>query len=138
MISLQKIITKLKSMIDKNTADITALNSGLLNITGKASPFGIFTKQSIDYIKIGKLVIISGYVDAGTVQPSEGYPAGAHYTVATIPYTPYANYAALSGFCTNSTTSADVLVEPGKITFKMTSSNPYPDVIYISGAFIMA
>ena len=29
MISLQKIITKLKSLIDKNTADITALNSGL-------------------------------------------------------------------------------------------------------------
>lgn len=28
MISLQKIITKLKSLIDKNTADITALNSG--------------------------------------------------------------------------------------------------------------
>lgn len=31
MISLQKIITKLKSLIDKNTADITALNSGLAN-----------------------------------------------------------------------------------------------------------
>lgn len=29
MISLQKIITKLKSLIDKNTADITALNNGL-------------------------------------------------------------------------------------------------------------
>lgn len=29
MISLQKIITKLKSLIDKNTADITALNSSL-------------------------------------------------------------------------------------------------------------
>ncbi|MSS16145.1 hypothetical protein, partial [Porcincola intestinalis] len=27
MISLQKIITKLKSLIDKNTADITALNN---------------------------------------------------------------------------------------------------------------
>lgn len=31
MISLQKIITKLKSLIDKNTADITALNNGLAN-----------------------------------------------------------------------------------------------------------
>lgn len=31
MISLQKIITKLKSMIDKNTADITALNNSLAN-----------------------------------------------------------------------------------------------------------
>lgn len=31
MISLQKIITKLKSLIDKNTADITALNNGLSN-----------------------------------------------------------------------------------------------------------
>jgi len=122
--------------IAKNAADITALNSGLSNISGTATPFGIFKNQSIDYIKIGKLVIISGYVDAGAVQPSEGYPAGNRYTVATIPYTPYANYAALSGFCTNSTTSADVLVEPGKITFKMTSSNPYPDVIYISGAFL--
>lgn len=29
MISLQKIITKLKSLIDKNTADITALNNDL-------------------------------------------------------------------------------------------------------------
>lgn len=31
MISLQKIITKLKSLIDKNTADITALNNDLTN-----------------------------------------------------------------------------------------------------------
>lgn len=31
MISLQKIITKLKSLIDKNTADITALNNSLNN-----------------------------------------------------------------------------------------------------------
>ena len=31
MISLQKIITKLKSLIDKNTADITALNNDLAN-----------------------------------------------------------------------------------------------------------
>lgn len=31
MISLQKIITKLKSLIDKNTADITALNNSLAN-----------------------------------------------------------------------------------------------------------
>lgn len=31
MISLQKIITKLKSLIDKNTADITALNNNLAN-----------------------------------------------------------------------------------------------------------
>ena len=30
MISLQKIITKLKSLIDKNTADITALNNSLI------------------------------------------------------------------------------------------------------------
>ena len=113
-------------------------NSSLSNISGTATPYGVFTTQDIKYIKFGRIVVVTGWVDVGAVQPSEGYPTGNRYTVATIPYTPYAKYAALSGFCTNSTTNADVLVEPGKITFKMTSSNPYPDVIYISGAFIMA
>lgn len=48
MISLQKIITKLKSMIDKNTADITALNNSLIKKLTKT-----FTTSSTGNIMTG-------------------------------------------------------------------------------------
>ena len=41
MISLQKIITKLKSMIDKNTADITALNNSLTQLSNDKANFQV-------------------------------------------------------------------------------------------------
>lgn len=63
MISLQKIITKLKSLIDKNTADITALNNDFANyhlryiftsnyIIGTGTFFYTVTPPSSEYIPI--------------------------------------------------------------------------------------
>ena len=138
MISLQKIITKLKSLIDKNTADITALNNDLANISGTATPFGKYKNQSISYMRFGRIVVITGSVDVGSVQDSTGYPEGNHYAIASIPYPPLGGTASLSAYCTNASADAQVWVEnTGYIVFKSTR-NAFPDVIYISGAFIMA
>lgn len=63
MISLQKIITKLKSLIDKNTADITALNNDFANdhmrylftsnyITGTGTFFYTVTPPASGYIPV--------------------------------------------------------------------------------------
>lgn len=68
MISLQKIITKLKSMIDKNTADITALNNDLIH----------YKVQNINVQIAGK-----GFVDI-TSSITGAIPAGKHL-VAAIP-----------------------------------------------------
>ena len=68
MISLQKIITKLKSLIDKNTADITALNNSLIQ----------FTVQNINVQIAGK-----GFADV-TPSITGAIPAGKHL-VAVIP-----------------------------------------------------
>lgn len=112
------------------------LNGSLSNISGTATPYGVFTTQDIKYIRFGRIVIVTGWVNVGAVQPSGGYPIGGHHAVATIPFTPYGKYSALSVFCSNAAAAAEVLVEPGIITFK-TTNDPYPDVIYISGAFII-
>ena len=68
MISLQKIITKLKSLIDKNTADITALNNDLIQ----------FTVRNINVQIAGK-----GFADV-TSSITGAIPAGKHL-VAVIP-----------------------------------------------------
>lgn len=52
MISLQKIITKLKSLIDKNTADITALNNSLTQLSIDKANFQVSGwSTSITFLK---------------------------------------------------------------------------------------
>ena len=70
------------------------------------------------------------------MQSTNGYPLGTFYQFATIPYIPIGNLAALSGFALNTSADVAVLVDTGKLIFK-TVINPYPDVIYVSGAFIV-
>ena len=136
MISLQKIITKLKSLIDKNTADITALNNDLANISGTATPVGIFKNQSISYMRFGRIVVVTGWVNTASVQdPTTGFPEGNHYAIASIPYTPLGGAAPLAAYCMNGAADAQVWVEDGNIVFKSTK-DPFSNAIYISGAFI--
>lgn len=79
MISLQKIITKLKSLIDKNTADITALNSGLSNTSIVDATNGIGT---VTYTVRGKLLELDAYWFGGT-----GVSPG-NVLLCTLPYKP--------------------------------------------------
>ena len=89
-------------------------------------------------MRFGRIVVITGSVDVGSVQDSTGYPEGNHYAIASIPYPPLGGAAPLAAYCTNASADAQVWVEnTGYIVFKSTR-NAFPDVIYISGAFIMA
>lgn len=79
MISLQKIITKLKSLIDKNTADITALNNGLTNTSIVDASNGIGT---VTYTVRGKLLELDAYWFGGSgVSPGR-------VLLCTLPYQP--------------------------------------------------
>jgi len=80
MISLQKIITKLKSLIDKNTADITALNSGLTNTSIVDASNGIGT---VTYTVRGKLLELNAYWFGGS-----GINPGENVLLCTLPYQP--------------------------------------------------
>jgi hypothetical protein len=89
-------------------------------------------------MRFGRIVVVTGSVDVGSVQDSAGYPEGNHYAIASIPYTPLGGTASLTAYCTNASADAQVWVEnTGYIVFKSTR-NAFPDLIYISGAFIMA
>lgn len=103
-----------------------------------ATPVGIFKNQLISYMRFGRVVVITGSVDVGSVQdPTIGYPEGNHYTIASIPYTPFGEVAPLATYCMNAGADAQAWVVKGSIVLK-TTINPFPNVIYISGAFIMA
>lgn len=123
--------------IAKNAADITALNSGLSNISGTATPYGKFKNQSISYMRFGRIVVVTGWVNTGSVQdPTTGFPEGNHYTIASIPYTPLGGAAPLATYCINAAADAQVWVENGNIVFKSTR-DPFSNAIYMSGVFII-
>lgn len=127
-----------KSGISKNKADITALNSSLSNISGTATPYGVFTTQDIKYIKFGRIVVVTGWVNTGAVQnPTTGYPLGQHFAIATIPFKPYGGSAPLAAYCTNAESGAQVWVEDTNIVFK-SQIDPFSNAIYLAGAFIVA
>ena len=102
-----------------------------------ATPVGIFKNQLISYMRFGRVVVITGSVDVGSVQdPTIGYPTGNHYTIATIPYLLPAGAAPLATYCMNAGADAQAWVEGRNIMFK-TTINPFPNVIFMSGAFIL-
>ena len=93
--------------------------------------------QSISYMRFGRIVVVTGWVNTGTVQdPTKGYPLGTHYTIATIPFTPHGGAAPLAAYCTNAESGAQVWVEGTNIVFK-SQIDPFSNAIYIAGAFII-
>lgn len=91
-------------------------------------------------MRFGRIVVVTGSVNVGSVQDSAGYPEGDHYAIASIPYNPLGGVAPLAAYCTNASADAQVWVEKVEnteyIVFKSTR-NAFPDLIYISGAFII-
>lgn len=100
----------LEGAVNEMHGDITALNNGLSNISGTATPYGKFKNQSISYMRFGRIVVVTGSVDLGSVQDQNGYPEGAHYAIASIPYTPLGGTASLAAYCTNASADAQVWV----------------------------
>ena len=83
MISLQKIITKLKSLIDKNTADITALNSGLSDKLNASDEVFRFFNQS-SYNNNANWAILTGIYN--TSPSTVGAPDYGILIVFAAPY----------------------------------------------------
>lgn len=128
----------LEGAVNEMQGNISAINGSLSNISGTATPVGIFKNQSISYMRGGRIVVVTGWVNTGSVQdPTTGYPEGNHYTIASIPYTPLGGAAPLAAYCMNGAADAQVWVENGNIVFKSTR-DPFSNAIYVSGAFIMA
>ena len=80
MISLQKIITKLKSLIDKNTADITALNNDLTNTSVVQMMSGA---GEVYYTVRGKLLELKAFWFGGS-----GVAPNTNVLLCTLPYKP--------------------------------------------------
>ena len=99
-----------------------------------ATKINPFVNQSISVIKYGRMAIISGYVDVGSVQGAGGYPPGVTYEVATLPFTAQTG-TAVAAFCSNGTAVVNAYVNQNKLIFKSVIDS-YPDIIYIGGAVI--
>jgi len=99
-----------------------------------ATPVGIFTNQSISAIKVGRMAIVSGYVDVGSVQSAGGYPPGTEYTIATLPFSAQTG-TAVAAYCTNSSSEVNMYINGNRLIFK-SIINSYPDIIFIGGAVI--
>lgn len=116
--------------LNDNLTTLTSSTNTLLS----ATPYGGFTVQSISAIKVGRMAIISGYVDVGAVQSAGGYPPGTEYTVATLPFSAQTG-TAVAAFCSNGTAVVNAYINQNKLIFKSVIDS-YPDVILFGGAVI--
>ena len=96
------------------------------------SKVGIFTNSNIAAYQIGKMLFVSGNVDAGSAQPSSGYTQGTWYKFAkvtvAIPTT-----VGLGAAASNGAQPVAVTIDgSGNLSFKTITDN-YPDVIWFSG-----
>lgn len=116
--------------LNDNLTTLTSSTNTLLS----ATPSGSFTVQSISAIKVGRMAIISGYVDVGAVQSAGGYPPGTEYTVATLPFSAQTG-TAVAAYCTNGSSEVNMYINGNRLIFKSVI-NSYPDIIFIGGAVI--
>ena len=116
--------------LNDNLTTLTTSTNTLLS----ATPSGSFTVQSISAIKVGRMAIISGYVDVGAVQSAGGYPPGTEYTVATLPFSAQTG-TAVAAYCTNGSSEVNMYINGNRLIFKSVI-NSYPDIIFIGGAVI--